>query len=107
MENYGTNVVKSVLSVKQKVRKVLEKYPSARGDYRLLYYYYIREYCPHLTITFREFADLFNQPSPETISRCARKIFEEEPSLLPTMKTQKKRYIRQLVLSELMLNEVV
>ena len=107
MENYGTNVVRSVLSVKQKVKKVLEKYPPARGDYRLLYYYYIREYCQNLTLTFREFADLFNQPSPETISRCARKIFREEPSLLPTAKTQKKRYVRQLVLSELLVNEVV
>jgi len=107
MENYGTDVVRSVVSVKQKVRKVLEKYPSTRGDYRLLYYYYIKEYCPFLTLTFREFSDLFNQPSPETISRCARKIFSEEPSLLPSEKTQKKRYVRQLVLSELMLSEVM
>lgn len=63
--------------VKDVVAGVCERYPSCRGDYRLLLWRVWRAY--GLRIDFKTFEQIRSAPSPETVSRRFRELKEEEP----------------------------
>lgn len=66
--------------VKDLVSDLCLRRPCVRGDYRLLQYYFLRDYCG-IRISLATFDDLRRAPSPETISRRFRELCNEEPSV--------------------------
>jgi hypothetical protein len=63
-------------SVKERVRAVLEAYPSAKGDNRILYYYLLKCFYG-LNITFKKWESLRRAPSPETAMRRRRELAQD------------------------------
>lgn len=82
------------ISIREKVHRILHKYPATRGDDRLLLFYYLRAYCS-VKLTFSQFEELRRMPSPDTIGRRRREIQAENPNMRPTEKTIIKREILQ------------
>ena len=83
-------VINSLEKIKSRVRNVLEKYPSAKGDYRILWYYYVRSYCPKIRIRITDFEALRAMPSPESISRNCR-FLQESGEFEASARVQRKR----------------
>jgi hypothetical protein len=72
------------------VAELCRVYPSVKGDYRLLYYRYLRSQGLHLNI--QEFDLLRTLYSPETITRRYRELAGENPEdYAPTEATLSKR----------------
>ena len=88
--------------VKERVRYILEKHPSARGNDMILLWRYYREFEPDkIKLTFKKFQDMMRATSMETIRRSRQKI-QESGELLPTDKTVLKRRRReQIIRSEI------
>ncbi len=95
------NTIRSLKTTKAKVKHILENYGCTRGDYRLLEYYYIRMF-GHTKITFRDFEDLRKNPAPESISRLARMLVNENPDLRPSERTVRKRAKREAIIRQAM-----
>lgn len=72
------------------VAELCRAYPSCKGDYRLLYYRYIRS--QGIRITLRDFDQLRALYSPETVARRYRELQDENPAeYAPTEATLLKR----------------
>jgi hypothetical protein len=72
------------------VRELCRHFPECKGDYRLLYYRYLRQAGLHINI--REFDLLRTLYSPETITRRYRELAGENPAdYAPTEATLSKR----------------
>jgi putative component of toxin-antitoxin plasmid stabilization module len=75
---------------KELVATLCRVYPSVKGDYRLLYYRYLRSQGLHLNI--QEFDLLRTLYSPETITRRYRELANDNPAdYAPTEATLSKR----------------
>lgn len=75
---------------KMLVAELCHVYPSVKGDYRLLYYRYIRS--QGIKITLKDFDQLRALYSPETVARRYRELQDENPSeYAPTEATLLKR----------------
>lgn len=87
-------IVQKQISIKEKVHRILLKYPATRGDDRLLLFYYLRAYCS-VKLTFRQFEELRKIPSPDTLTRRRQEIQAKNENMRPTPKTQLKRELLQ------------
>ena len=85
------NTLKSLKTIKQRVRHVIECYPCVKGDYRLLNYYYNKMFGNY---------EIRKNPSPESINRMYRKLAEEHPEFRPSERVQKKRARRESIIRE-------
>jgi len=92
-------------TVKARVREILQLYPDARGDDRILAWRYCLRFCG-IRIKFRDFAQLRAAPSFETITRRRRELQGKDgngdplnPELCPTERTLQKRERREEALS--------
>lgn len=75
--------------IMQGVEEILKKYPRARESYNWLWYLYCRDIAGiKIYVPFNELDKI---PSTESISRAARKIWEERADLLPSKSTREKR----------------
>jgi hypothetical protein len=75
---------------KEIVKEICRAYPSCKGDYRLLYYRYLRYSGLHINL--KEFDLLRSLYSPETIARRYRELQNENPiDFAPTEETLLKR----------------
>jgi hypothetical protein len=75
---------------KELVKELCRVYPSVKGDYRLLYYRYLRSQGLHLNV--QEFDLLRTLYSPETITRRYRELANDNPTdYAPTEATLSKR----------------
>lgn len=79
---------------KARVKYILEQYPQATGDDRILQWRYLKVFYPKVRITYKQFSDLRKMPAPETLSRCRRLLQADNPDLRPTDKTVRKRRAR-------------
>jgi len=78
-------------TVKGRLKELLRKRPYCRGDYRLMYYYFLKDCCG-LNINLREFDKLRLCPSPETVGRRFRELQNEDVLFAPSLATQRKRW---------------
>ncbi len=90
----GAEMIERTKTVKAQVENILRKYPQARGDYRILDWYFCREYTG-VRLTFPKFAALRNCPSFETVHRRTRELMQEHPELQPTQRVRQKRMRRE------------
>lgn len=75
---------------KEIVAQLCRVYPSIKGDYRLLYYRYLRQAGLHINL--KEFDLLRTLYSPETVTRRYRELADENPAdYAPTEATLSKR----------------
>jgi hypothetical protein len=75
---------------KMLVAEICRAYPSCKGDYRLLYYRYLR--ASGIKITLHDFDHLRELYSPETVARRYRELQDENPvEYAPTEETLLKR----------------
>jgi len=91
--------IPTMKKVKERVRYILEKHPSTRGNDMILLWRYYREFeSDRIKLSFRKFQDLMRATSMETIRRTRQKIQEGE-ELLPTDKTVLKRRRRAEIIT--------
>jgi hypothetical protein len=91
-------------SIKRRVARVLEEHQCARGDDRLLAFYYWRTF-NGLTMSCKQYNHLFDvirsAPSADTITRRRRELLAEgRNDLRPSEGTLLKRCKRELVFRE-------
>ena len=86
----GALMVSRKVRIKDKVKAILEDYPSTRGDDRLLQYRFLEKYSP-VKLAFHEFEELRRLFSPETLPRRRRELQKEFPELRPLKRTTAKR----------------
>jgi hypothetical protein len=65
-------------TIKKCIVDLVERRPCVKGDYRLLNYYFLKDYC-NIRMSFKDFETLRHSPSPETISRRMRELKEKDP----------------------------
>ena len=84
--------------VKDRVRYILEEFPSAKGnDMLLIWRYYQTFESDRIRISFTEFKDLMRATSMETIRRTRQRI-QEAGEYLPTDRTILKRRRREEII---------
>lgn len=79
--------------VKDRVEYILNKYPQAKGDYRVLDWHYCRLFTG-VRISFSDFKKLRACPSFETIHRRYREVCKEK-GYAPSQRVQMKRAMRE------------
>ena len=90
----GKEMFDKTKKVKDMVEEVYIKYPSTRGDERLLVWRFLRMFCPQVKLTFSQFEALRSIPSFETIRRRGQELRHDKPQYQPTERVQKKRFRR-------------
>lgn len=99
--------IASLKKVKDRVKFILERYPQTRGDdVLLLYRYYWWFERDRAVLKPIHFKALLSLTSPESITRCRRKI-QETGLLTPTKETILKRRRREKVISNGMATGVI
>lgn len=73
------------------VKPILEEYPAARSDDRLLYYWVLKKQGFDLSVTVSRFLLGVDYPNWETITRVRRKLQENYPELREPSNVQKMR----------------
>lgn len=73
------------------VKPILEEYPAARSDDRLLYYWVLKKQGFDLSVTVSRFLLGVDYPNWETITRVRRKLQEIHPELREPSNVQKMR----------------
>lgn len=91
----GAMMVERTYRVRDRVREILQEFPSSRGNDTLLIYRYLRRFHPEVRITFTAFEAMMRVPAFETIRRRRQELQVEEPELRPTLRTMRKRYRRE------------
>jgi hypothetical protein len=89
--------ISDLKTVKHKVRFILEKYPSSKGDDVILLFYYYKHFGNGVNFKFKDFKQLLSMTSPESIRRTRQKI-QEAGELLPTERTVRKRRRREEII---------
>lgn len=90
----GAEMLAKTEKVKDRVEFILNKYPQAKGDYRILDWHYCRLFTG-VRLSFANFKKLRACPSFETIHRRYREICKEK-GYAPSERVQMKRERRQL-----------
>lgn len=62
---------------------ILERYPAARSDDRVLYYWVLKDQGFDLSVSLSRFLLGCEYPSYDSVSRVRRKLQEKYPELLP------------------------
>lgn len=75
----------------QIVLPILEEYPAARSDDRVLYYWVLKKQGFDLSVTVSRFLLGVDYPNWETITRVRRKLQENHPELREPSDVQKMR----------------
>lgn len=98
--NMEANTINHIRKVRDRVEYLLEKYPSTRGDDRILLYRYYKTFEPEMMqIKFKAFSNMLRATNPETIRR-RRQEWNQEGKYLPTKKTRIKRARREEIIRE-------
>jgi hypothetical protein len=82
--------IAKIRKVRDRVKYVLEHYPSTRGNDRELMFRYYRIFEPWIGFKVRDFDALLQMTSMETVRR-RRQEFQHDGEFLPTDKTIRKR----------------
>jgi hypothetical protein len=91
LETLAKRLERQETTVKKKLAELCHKYPSIKGDYRLMTYRFWTEVCG-IKITFKDFNTIRRAPSPETIGRRFRELQASDPiSYQPSLATIDKR----------------
>lgn len=73
------------------VKPILEEYPAARSDDRVLYYWILKKMGFDLSVSVSRFLLSEGSPNYETVTRVRRKLQEKYPELSEPSNVQKMR----------------
>ena len=85
------NPIEQLRKVKERISFILDKYPPTRDDDRVLLRYYYRIFEPYVTLKVSE---LTAMTTPESITRCRRKV-QEKGQFMPSDQVAGKRRRRE------------